>query len=52
MKRLCIVALILVCISGYSQPKNLPMEVVTAFQEKYLGARAGDWWVENQLYQV
>jgi len=52
MKKLWIIALILVCISGYAQPENLPLEVRSAFQAKYTDARIGDWWEENQLYHI
>ena len=52
MKQLWTIALILVCIAGYTQPGDLPPEVGSAFKAKYEDARIGDWWEENQLYHI
>jgi len=52
MKKLWIIALMLVCISGYAQQENMPLEVESAFQAKYTNARIGDWWVEDHLYHI
>lgn len=52
MKKLWIIALMLVCISGYAQPGDLPREINSAFQVKYTGARIADWWLENDLYHI
>jgi hypothetical protein len=52
MKKLWNMALMLICISGYTQDGELPREVQTAFQAKYGDVRIGDWWLENQLYYI
>ena len=50
MKKLWTIALLMICITGYTQEGELPREVEYAFQTKYNDARLGDYWVENQMY--
>jgi len=52
MKKLWTMVLMLVGISGYAQPENLPVEVGSAFLAKYNKAKTIDWWVENQQYYI
>jgi len=52
MKRLLLIVLILECISGYSQPKELPGDIDSAFKTKYTDSRIAGWWVENEMYYI
>lgn len=52
MKHLWTLALVVQCITGFSQEGELPRAVESAFQAKYNDTRIGDWWMENQLYFI
>ena len=42
--------LMLVSITGYTQKRELPVEVKSAFETKYQEARLGSWWELSELY--
>ncbi len=50
MKKLWTIVLILVSITGYTQKRELPLEVKSAFETKYKEARLGSWWELSELY--
>ena len=52
MKHLWTLALVMQCISGLPQERELPRAVESAFQAKYIDIPVGDWWSENQLYFI
>lgn len=52
MKKIWTIVLLLVCITGYTQEGNLPLEVKSAFDAKYQVAKIEDSRVENELYYL
>jgi len=52
MKKIFFLFLVLFCMTGYSQEKDLPQKVASAIQEKYAGARIEAWWFENEFYYI
>jgi hypothetical protein len=52
MKKLWILLLLLVCITGHTQEGDLPLELKSAFDTKYQKAKIEDWWVKNELYYL
>jgi len=44
--------LALVCITGYTQEGDLPLEVKSAFDTKYQAVKIEDWRVENEQYYI